>query len=62
MLEDFIDGYVTLAQARKDYGVVIDAQSKTIDGAATESERANHPHTNGKAANGKLEGPAAAGR
>jgi hypothetical protein len=62
VLEDFLDGYVTLAEARDHYGVIIDSKSRTIDGEATERERANHPHANGKAANGKIEGLAAAGR
>jgi len=55
--EDLLDGYVTLAQARDKYGVVIDSQSKAVDREATERERANHRHVNGKA-----EALAAAGR
>jgi N-methylhydantoinase B/oxoprolinase/acetone carboxylase alpha subunit len=57
VLEDFLDGYVTPAKACDNYGVVIDSQSKTIDGEATKRARAGHKHTNGKA-----EGLAAAGR
>jgi hypothetical protein len=57
VLEDFLDGYVTPAKACDNYGVVIDSQSKTIDGEATKRTRAGHKHTNSKA-----EGLAAAGR
>jgi N-methylhydantoinase B/oxoprolinase/acetone carboxylase alpha subunit len=57
VLEDFLDGYVTPAKARDNYGVVIDSQSKTIDGEATKRTRADHRHANSKA-----EGLAAAGR
>ena len=57
VLEDFLDGYVTPAKACDNYGVVIDSQSKTIDGEATKRTRAGHKHTNSKA-----ERLAAAGR
>jgi hypothetical protein len=57
VLEDYLDGYVTIAGAHDDYGVVIDSQSKTIDSEATKRTRANGRHANGKA-----EGLAAAGR
>jgi N-methylhydantoinase B len=49
VLEDFLDGYVTLAAARDSYGVVIDSQSKTVDSEATERTRASHQRSNGKA-------------
>ncbi len=35
VLGDVLDGYVTVAGARANYGVVIDQQSLTIDHAAT---------------------------
>jgi N-methylhydantoinase B/oxoprolinase/acetone carboxylase alpha subunit len=57
VLEDFLDGYVTLAQARDNYGVVIDSQSKTIDSEGTKRTRANGRHANDKA-----QGLVAAGR
>ncbi len=41
VLGDVLDGYVTLAGARADYGVVIDEQSLTIDQAATIEQRLN---------------------
>jgi len=53
VLEDFLDGYVTPAQARDGYGVVIDSKSKTVDGEATKRTRADHQ---------KAEAVAAAGR
>ncbi len=39
VLDDLIDGYVTLARARDDYGVVIDPGPMTIDRAATRELR-----------------------
>jgi hypothetical protein len=56
---------VTPADARDKYGVVLDSQSKAIDGEATKRERANHRDANGEAAAKaaiKPEGLAAAGR
>lgn len=43
VIEDVIDGYVTLEAARRDYGVVIDPRTMIVDAAATaalRSERA----------------------
>ncbi|MGH9645634.1 MAG: hydantoinase B/oxoprolinase family protein, partial [Bryobacteraceae bacterium] len=53
VLEDFLDGYVTIAEARDNYGVVIDSRSRAIDGEATKRTRADHH---------KAEAVAAAGR
>ena len=49
VLEDFLDGYVTLAEARDNYGVVIDSRIASVDREATERARANGRHANGKA-------------
>jgi len=40
VLEDVLDGFCTLAQARDVYGVVIDLEAETVDMAATEKQRA----------------------
>jgi N-methylhydantoinase B len=39
VLQDVIDGYVSLAQAKEDYGVVIDKKEMKVDRAATEARR-----------------------
>ena len=39
VLDDVRQGYVTVAAAEKDYGVVIDAENMIIDAAATEARR-----------------------
>ena len=39
VLNDVLDGYVTLESARDDYGVVIDAKAMTIDDKATKERR-----------------------
>jgi N-methylhydantoinase B len=39
VLEDVIDGYVSLAQAKEEYGVVIDRKKMKVDPAATEALR-----------------------
>ena len=39
VLADVVNGYVSLDAARDDYGVVIDAATMTIDGAATTALR-----------------------
>lgn len=39
VLDDFLDGYITLELAREAYGVVIDPVSKRVDLGATERER-----------------------
>jgi N-methylhydantoinase B len=39
VLEDVIDGYVSLAQAKEGYGVVIDRKKMKVDTAATEALR-----------------------
>jgi N-methylhydantoinase B len=39
VLEDVRDGYVTLAAAARDYGVVIDASTMTVDAVATAARR-----------------------
>lgn len=57
VLEDFLDEYVSLAQAREKYGVVIDPESRTLDREATEHERAQR-----RRAEARVEGLAAAGR
>ena len=41
VLEDVLDGFCTLAQARDVYGVVIDLEAETVDMAATEKQRAS---------------------
>lgn len=38
-LRDVIDGYVSLENAREEYGVVIDMETMTIDNQATEKLR-----------------------
>lgn len=40
VLRDFLDGHVSLAAARADYGVAIDPQRRAIDAAGTERLRA----------------------
>ena len=40
VLTDYLDQYVSLERVRTDYGVIIDAKSKTVDAAATSQERA----------------------
>lgn len=40
VLEDVLDGFCTLAQAKEVYGVVIDLDAETVDMAATETRRA----------------------
>ena len=40
VLEDVLEGYVSVETARTSYGVVIDPQSLTVDTAATEAARA----------------------
>jgi len=52
VLEDFLDGYVTPAQARATYGVVIDPKSKAIDAEATRRTRADHQKAQAVAAGG----------
>jgi N-methylhydantoinase B len=39
VLEDVIDGYVSLAQAKESYGVVIDKKEMEVDRAATQALR-----------------------
>ncbi len=39
VLEDVLDGYVTVGKAREDYGVVIELSSMTVDTAASEKLR-----------------------
>jgi N-methylhydantoinase B len=39
VLEDYLDEKVTLAHAREEYGVVIDAETARVDEAATERLR-----------------------
>lgn len=56
VLEDFLDEYVGLAQARDKYGVVIDPESRTVDREATARERARRRQA------ARAEGLAAAGR
>jgi N-methylhydantoinase B len=51
---DVLDGYVSYARARADYGVIVDPASGVVDGPATERERGARP----SAANGAT-GPAA---
>ena len=41
VLEDVVNGYVSLESARRDYGVAIDADTLTIDEVATAALRAN---------------------
>ena len=40
VLDDVLDGYVTIERAREDYGVVIDADAMRVDEAATDELRA----------------------
>ena len=40
VLEDVVEGYVSLEGARQDYGVVVDPASMTVDEAATAAARA----------------------
>jgi N-methylhydantoinase B len=40
VISDVVDGYLTVDQAMKDYGVVVDPKSMTLDVAATERSRA----------------------
>lgn len=40
VLEDVWNGYVSLASARRDYGVAINAETMTVDREATEAMRA----------------------
>ena len=47
VLEDFLDEYVTLEEARQSYGVVIEPQSMKVDRDATERERAKRRAANG---------------
>jgi len=42
VLEDYLDGFVTLETAESEYGVAIDAASETIDQAKTSQLRASH--------------------
>jgi N-methylhydantoinase B len=39
VLADVLDGYVSVEAARRDYGVVIDTRSWTVDDKATKAER-----------------------
>ncbi len=42
--EDVLDEYITIDAARNEYGVVIDAETLTVDSAATKSLRqSGHP-------------------
>ncbi len=41
VLADVVDGYLSIAAAERDYGVVIDPASVTINDAATERLRAS---------------------
>jgi N-methylhydantoinase B len=50
VVDDVIDGFVSLASASKDYGVVIDEASQTVDEAATEKLRAQMRKGAGKPA------------
>ena len=49
VLEDFLDEYITLDEARQSYGVIIELRSLAIDRAATERERAKRRAANGGA-------------
>lgn len=40
VLDDVMDGYITIARAHGDYGVVVDSDSMSVDEAATRKERA----------------------
>lgn len=40
VLQDWIDGYISLESAKRDYAVVIDADNKTVDHVATQALRA----------------------
>ena len=41
-----LNGYVSIAGAQRDYGVVVDAASRTVDRAATDALRAARNHIN----------------
>jgi len=56
VLEDYLDEYLTLEQARDSYGVVIDPKTQKLDSGATASERKR------RAVNGHAHASAAAGR
>lgn len=58
VLEDFLDEYISLAEAREKYGVVIEPESKTVDREATQRARAQRPQRS----DARAEGLAAAGR
>jgi N-methylhydantoinase B len=45
VLEDVLEGYVSLASARDDYGVVVDPQAQTVDAPATRALRAGRSTT-----------------
>jgi N-methylhydantoinase B len=53
VLDDFLDGYITLKQARDAYGVVIDPVSKTVDQRSTERERSARTNRETSAAAGR---------
>lgn len=40
VLEDVLDGFCTVADAREVYGVILDIDAETVDMAATEKRRA----------------------
>ncbi len=47
VLNDVVDGYVSLARAREDYGVVIDPKSMTVDASATDELRVERRDVSG---------------
>jgi N-methylhydantoinase B len=47
VLNDVVDGYVSLARACEDYGVVIDPKSMTVDVSATDDLRAERRDVSG---------------